>query len=76
MLNVAKMKKYYCSWKSEWFIEEKFCGLVGIKTDKSRVECTFCKSTFAVKHGGKNDMTKHIELDSHKEKVLTKCVQF
>ena len=47
-------KKYYCSWKPEWFLEEVNQGLVGLKNDSQRVECTYCCTTFSVKYGGKN----------------------
>ena len=63
-------KKYYCSWKPKWFLKEVNQGLVGLKNDSQRVECTYCCTTFSVKYGGKNDVTSHIDLDSHKERVL------
>lgn len=32
-----------------------------------KVECTICKSTFSIKHGGRSDIKDHMEKKKHKD---------
>lgn len=59
-----KKPKYACKFNKAWLKEYQF--IQPVSTDNTSAHCTWCKSSFSVGAGGKNDITRHCESVKHK----------
>ena len=80
---VRKKKKVYCHFKSAWKSQE-FTVTVGEAEKKvsgailsgeeggDDAKCTLCSVSFSVRHGGANDVVKHLSTKGHWQIVNSK----
>ena len=62
----AKKTKYLAKFQNAWKSEFKWCQASSKGLDFTY--CTTCKTDFKVCYGGRNDLTKHMETNTHKQK--------
>ncbi|XP_033120230.1 uncharacterized protein LOC117119513 [Anneissia japonica] len=60
-----KKAKYACSFKPDF--TKMYPCIIGVKSDSHAAKCTVCNLVFTVRHGGKNDVDKHIKGKKHEK---------
>lgn len=61
----GKKPKYACKYNQAWCTEFSF--IQPCTSANQSAFCTYCKSSFTVSAGGRNDITRHAAGDKHKK---------
>ena len=60
-----KKRKRLCRYRADWGKEFDWCRMV--HNDCFAAECTLCRRTFSVAHGGRSDVVQHSKKDCHQK---------
>lgn len=60
-----KRLKRDCKYQNEW----KACGISRSSRGTTYAHCDFCNAEFNVKHGGINDVRKHLATSKHQQNL-------
>ena len=61
----AKRSKRDCKYQYEW----KSSGISSSSRGMAYAHCDFCNTDFNVKHGGINDVKKHLSTSKHQQSL-------
>ncbi|XP_074857908.1 uncharacterized protein LOC142017138 [Carettochelys insculpta] len=66
-------RKRVCSFNDDLQKQFKFLKKDSLFCDNSQVICQTCGAHFSIAHGGRNDITQHLQTKKHKRAEQTKC---